>query len=180
MGTGFALTIAWSHALREFRKHCKISYLWAYESRCSYSIRRRGRLFSGVFRFEGASGSSIFYFNSPSLRACSAHKNRFRYGSRRELQSPQRLSQSGRRKSHKQSLITLMGRVLLALDRTSKMNSARQLCSASSVSSVLIMRARCSFFIACAGRMRRASKTTNKAPSPQMNSCCRSSLAADG
>jgi len=126
-------------------------------------------------------GNNPRYFISPSLRACSPHRNKFRYGLRREFQSLHRLSQSARRKSHRQSLITLMGRVLFARVRTSKMNSARQLCSTSSVTSVLVVRDRSSFFIVCTGKCRkdrsqgtlrhhpkRLHRTVGKRISPQM------------
>lgn len=115
-------------------------------------------------------GNNPRYFISPSLRACSPHRNKFRYGLRREFQSLHRLSQSARRKSHRQSLITLMGRVLFARVRTSKMNSARQLCSTSSVTSVLIVRDRSSFFIVCTKEVRKGSKPGYVAPSPQTTS----------
>jgi hypothetical protein len=65
------------------------------------------------------------YIN-PSDRACSSHKNRFKYGFRPDCQSVHRLSQSGRRKSHTHSLNTLIGRVALSRERASKIKSARQ------------------------------------------------------
>jgi hypothetical protein len=79
------------------------------------------------------------YFIKPSFRACSAQRNKFRYGLFRELQSLQRLLQSGRRQSHTHSLRTRMGRDPFDRDRESKMNSARQLSRAASVSLALII-----------------------------------------
>jgi hypothetical protein len=89
------------------------------------------------------------YFISPSFLACAAHKNRFKYGSSRELQSFHRLSQSGRRKSHIHSLSTLIGRELLPLARVSKINSARQFKVTTWVSRLLIMGWTCIQFIGC-------------------------------
>ena len=63
---------------------------------------------------------------SPNLRACSSQRNKLRYGFCPELQSFHRLSQSGRRTSHRHSLNTLIGRDFLFRARLSKMKSARQ------------------------------------------------------
>jgi hypothetical protein len=79
------------------------------------------------------------YFISPSFRACSAQRNRFKYGLFREFQSFHRLAQSGRRKSHMHSLSTRIGRELLPRVRASKINAARQLRGTASVSLVLII-----------------------------------------
>ncbi len=84
-------------------------------------------------------GKPLSYFISPSFRACFAHKNKFKYGSSRELQSFHRLSQSGRRQSHMHSLNTLIGREPFPRVRVSKMNSARQLRLATSAFWVLTM-----------------------------------------